>query len=144
MPRVLIRRDSRPARKSLTIHSMTNPTQKKIELQNKGYALVDAIDFEWLSEYRWRQTADRRGQGYAAAWDTKLKRTVYMHRLLMGASKGQEVDHKNGDTLDNRRCNLRCATRAQNAANMDKYSSNTSGYKCVFWDKTNKKWKVQM
>lgn len=44
-------------------------------------------------------------------------RTTYLHRLIIGAKRGEIVDHINGDTLDNRRANLRIATHAQNAIN---------------------------
>lgn len=42
---------------------------------------------------------------------------LYMHREILGAPKGVDVDHINKDCLDNRRCNLRLATRSQNLAN---------------------------
>lgn len=54
------------------------------------------------------------------------------------------VDHINGDTLDNRRCNLRYATNQQNQANSKLKSNNTSGYKGVTWDPVNKKWVAQI
>lgn len=63
-----------------------------------------------------------------------------MHRYLMGDPTGLEVDHINLDTLDNRRSNLRVATRSQNAANRRRQSNNSSGYKGVSWNKERKKW----
>ncbi len=54
-----------------------------------------------------------------------------MHRVLMGAAPGVEVDHRNGDTLDNRRSNLRFATSAQNKMNSKLRRDNRVGYKGV-------------
>lgn len=67
---------------------------------------------------------------------------MYLHRLIMGEPEGLEVDHRNGDGLDNRRQNLRVATHAQNLANQRLSAANTSGFKGVSFDRTrpNKPW----
>jgi hypothetical protein len=54
-----------------------------------------------------------------------------MHRFLLQPPPGLEVDHINGDRLDNRRINLRIATRSQNAMNRPRTRTNTSGFKGV-------------
>lgn len=59
---------------------------------------------------------------------------------MTGRWPTHEVDHKNRDPLDNRWCNLREATRAQNAHNKAKYSNNRSGYKGVSWSTREQKW----
>lgn len=56
---------------------------------------------------------------------------VSMHRVILGAQRGQEVDHRDGDGLNNRRTNLRLATRAQNQRNKSATHTNRSGYKGV-------------
>jgi hypothetical protein len=66
--------------------------------------------------------------------------TVYLHRLIMGAAKGQTVDHINGNTLDNRRSNLRFATRSQQNMNKGVPSNNTSGFKGAYLDKRDQRW----
>ncbi len=71
--------------------------------------------------------------GYAKT-TTKNKGCIYLHRIVIGALKGQEVDHINGNKLDNRRCNLRIATRGQNEANKPLRQDNQTGYKGVWWD----------
>ncbi len=65
-------------------------------------------------------------------------------RLITGALPGMIVDHINGDTLDNRRANLRVCTMAQNVRNRKKPRTNTSGYKGVHWMPRHKKWMAKI
>jgi hypothetical protein len=69
-----------------------------------------------------------------------------MHRTILGAPQGHMVDHINRDGLDNRRINLRAATRAQNACNAIKRHSirSTSQFKGVHWDKARSRWAAQI
>lgn len=104
-----------------------------IALTKGKTALVDDDDFEWLSQWRWCITAERGEpspkQGYAARripTENGKQRTLYMHRLIAHAPSGMEVDHINGDTLDNRRSNLRLATRQENAHNQRKHTGGVS------------------
>jgi HNH endonuclease/AP2 domain len=59
--------------------------------------------------------------------------TLSMHRAIMRAPTGAVVDHINGDTLDNRRSNLRVVTQAQNSRNRRKTPGLTSAYKGVYY-----------
>ncbi len=73
-------------------------------------------------------------------------KTVYMHRLILGLTpcgRGhQDVDHASGNGLDNRRCNIRIATRSQNNTNLPGRGG-ISGYKGVFaYGQTGKKWEA--
>jgi len=63
-----------------------------------------------------------------------------LHRLIVGAPVGEVVDHINGDTLDNRRSNLRVCSRAENLWNAGKRRHNTSGFKGVCFDKRDGRW----
>jgi hypothetical protein len=67
-----------------------------------------------------------------------------MHREILGASKGIEVDHRDRDTLNNRRHNLRLATHSQNQQNAYLQSNNTSGFKGVSFRPSNGKWRVRI
>lgn len=71
-------------------------------------------------------------------------KTKYLHRLVMGEPDG-EVDHRNRDKLDNRRANLRLATRSQNNANTSKRSNCSSRHKGVYLAKDGgAPWKVDI
>lgn len=100
---------------------------------------MDDEDFESLSQYKWYFMS----KGYAftqSKQKNKIRHSIYMHRQIMGFPEGLQVDHINGNKLDNRKCNLRLATNSQNHCNRGKQSNNTSGYKGVFWHKRTQKW----
>ena len=70
------------------------------------------------------------------------RKTVSMHREILGAKDHEEVDHINGDRLDNRRSNLRVLGRSANLHNRGAYGP--SGLKGVSWDKRKKKWRAEI
>lgn len=69
---------------------------------------------------------------------------TYLHRVLLGAVAGQEVDHINGNGLDNRKANLRFCTRSQNNANRQTTQSRSSPYKGVHFEKQTGKWRAEI
>ena len=74
----------------------------------------------------------------------KKNYTIRLHREIMNCPKKLQVDHINGNTLDNRKCNLRVCTNAQNVWNTGIMKTNKSGYKGVYWSKEKKKWHSQI
>lgn len=99
-----------------------------------GYALISKED-AWIDKYNW--TISITGGGYAVS---RINGTqTLMHRLIMKNPKGLEIDHKNRVRLDNRRSNLRTATRSQNAANSVKRVG-ASMLKGIWFDKKSSKW----
>jgi hypothetical protein len=62
-----------------------------------------------------------------------------IHRIIL--ADAEEVDHINGDGLDNRRMNLRASSRAENMRNTRKPRNNTSGFKGVCWDRDHARWR---
>lgn len=100
--------------------------------QITGYALVDAEDFEWLGQWRWRLHSD--GYVYRNYRLGGKQFTVRMHRLILGLAHGdpREGDHINRDRLDNRRANLRVATAAQQRQN-ESPRGGASRYRGVSW-----------
>ncbi|WP_264045487.1 HNH endonuclease [Methylobacterium flocculans] len=113
----------------------------KIILTQGQTAIVDVGCLALVSGVNWQAVPSAIGH-YAARSEQRdgLVSRVYMHRLIIGACKGQEVDHINGDKLDNRTCNLRFCTSTQNKANIPRYKNNNSGFKGVHWDKRCRKW----
>ena len=115
---------------------------KTIPLTRGFFATVDDKDYWGLAIHRWQSTIGNRGKVLPTRTtnvDSK-RTTVYMSREIMGADVGKYVDHINGDTLDNRRINLRLCTNAENLSNRGKPRNNTSGYKGVVYDKRRNKW----
>jgi hypothetical protein len=108
---------------------------KTIPLSQGRVAIVDDRDFETLNRYKWY--AQKIGNTlYAARHATGRHRTIYMHRQIPGITDpGIFVDHRNGNGLDNRRQNLRLATKTENARNRPAPKNNTSGFKGVHWHK---------
>jgi hypothetical protein len=99
---------------------------KRIPLGNGKSAMVDDNDFAHLSKWRWCDN----GNGYARRNAGKQGKQ-FMHRVILGASDGSHVDHVNGDSLDNRRLNLRYATQRQNVQNGKIRKTNLLGIKGV-------------
>jgi hypothetical protein len=121
---------------------------KEIPLTQGQVAKVDDADFEWLNRYKWCAYWNERSKSFYAKRNSLLsdeyqhKTSLLMHRLIMGAKRGQEVDHDNHDTLDNQRTNLRVCTTFQNHGNVRKQQRNTSGFKGVSWHKHTRKWRA--
>lgn len=93
---------------------------KRIKLTKGKSAIVDDSDYEWLSRNKWRARVQKNRIYAAGAIKNNGKwQTTSMHREIMGLTKGdgKEVDHRNGNGLDNRRENLRLCTRSENIQN---------------------------
>ena len=102
---------------------------REVPLTQGKAAIVDDEDFDWLSQYKW---VYHKGYAVRSATISKGRRKhVYMHRLINNTPEGKLTDHINGNSLDNRRKNLRSATNAENGRNRKVSSNNTSGYKGV-------------
>ena len=117
---------------------------KAITLPTGQRVIIDAEDYDKVSGYaRSYKKGTREGVAYAST--TKMrngKRKSYLiHRVIMNAPKGLEVDHINGDGLDNRKQNLRLCNKSQQTANTGLNRCNTSGYKGVSFCSRENKWR---
>lgn len=115
---------------------------KTISLTQGKFAQVDDVDFDWLNQWKWYYLSS----GYAARDVTiNYKKTcILMHTVLAVALGFSSPDHKNRDRLDNRRSNLRPASRFQQLQNTRRRSDNTSGYKGVWWNASRNRWTVRL
>jgi AP2 domain len=116
---------------------------KQIPLTKGKFALVDDEDYERLAAMGKWQCVGRGKKIYAIKMFWK-KKHVIMHRLIMNASDGLEVDHRNGNGLDNQKSNLRVCGCIDNGKNLSKRSDNTSGFKGVNWHKQKSKWRARI
>jgi HNH endonuclease len=119
---------------------------RKIRLTKGKFALVDDADYKSLSKFKWHiDQHEATCYAHRTPWvhGKNRSRTIRMHRQIMGFPKGL-VDHRNGNGLDNRRRNLRLATKSQNSANSRRLSSrNTSGFRGVCLARDGK-WQAQI
>ncbi len=116
----------------------------------KGYvATIDAADVALVDGWNWH--ASVRLDTVYAGRSTRIggrpngkSKAIYLHRFLMDAPDGLEVDHISGDGLDNRRDNLRLATHTQNAQNQRRRRDNTVGFKGVWRCVSGLKWRAMI
>ncbi|SRR5579871_347772 len=119
---------------------------KTIELTRGKDTIVDDEDFEELSKYKWCAKQNHNGCFYAGR---KVRRSDggrtarFMHRIIMNVTDPKlQIDHIDGNGLNNQRGNLRVATPSQNMRNRGKTKLNTSGYKGV--SRRGNKWEAQL
>jgi len=116
---------------------------RRIYLGEGFYAIVDPADYYQLNKYHW---APRMNNNCIYAFRFvnefgKKTKIISMHRDIMKPRKGVLVDHRNGKALDNRRSNLRFATRAQNMQNRGKIKKKTSSrYIGVYQERRTGRW----
>ena len=116
---------------------------KKIQLTQNKFTIVDDEDYEHLNQFNWHIKKGRNTY-YAVRTNFKLNKKIPMHRIIMNPSDNMQIDHINGNGLDNRKENLRVCNRYQNGGNSRLSKSNISGIKGVSWNKKNKKWVAQI
>ena len=109
----------------------------------KGYeAVIDAEDVGLITQWCWHARVGSRGHVYAARGVT-VGESVFalmMHRVICPAPTEMFVDHIDGDSLNNRKTNLRLATNQENLRNRGRPKNNTSGFKGVIFDPRTKMW----
>jgi hypothetical protein len=123
----------------------------QIELTQGKQSLVDDCDSD-LDELNWRAYKDR-NTFYAVRdikkpdgkWTSqKMHRVILERKLGRPLVKGELCDHINGNGLDNRRSNLRAATKAENGRNRGVQRNSKSGLKCVYFEKRRSKWRASI
>ena len=102
----------------------------QIPLRSRKYtglvALIDECDYDRVSELRWWPRIDKNA---TYAFSQIERKTIYLHRFIVGPDPDNRVDHINHDGLDNRRCNLRICTNSENLRNRSGLAAtNRSGF----------------
>ena len=111
---------------------------KEIPLTQGKVTFVDDDIYEWVSLQVWYYG----NNGYATRdhKQNKQRISILLHRLIMNAPEDKEVDHIDGNTLNNNKNNLRWVTITENSMNAKISNTNTSGVKGVCFNKNNNKW----
>jgi hypothetical protein len=99
---------------------------------------VSDEDYDELSKYHWHVDIN----GGVSGRPNKVR--TLMHRYIMKPNINEEVDHIDGNRMNNQRSNLRIATSSQNKMNRGPRKDNTSGYKGVSWHSQNNKWTARI
>lgn len=121
----------------------------RVPLTQGLFAIVDLEDYDLVSEFKWYAARlGKRKLPYAVRGDyshgRSKRKAVFLHQFILQAKR---ADHINGDTLDNRRNNLRSSTHQQNCFNKHfttKSSSNQSRFKGVCWHVRLNKWQASI
>lgn len=98
----------------------------KIKLSNGKHSIIDNEDLEKIIKYKWFF------DGRYAKTHVKIeekRKILYMHRIIL---EGKEIDHINGDKLDNRKCNLRVCDRSLNNLNKNSQKNSLSKFKGAY------------
>ena len=118
---------------------------KKLALSNWGVTFVDNADYPRLKPFKWFAMKDRRRVYAARAWTNSrgVKTIQRLHSFLLPRVK--QVDHKDGDGLNNQRKNLRPARQRQNQqGHQNKRTGTSSKFRGVSWHSGAKKWKASI
>lgn len=93
---------------------------KKIKLTKGKYAIVSDADYPWLIRFNWYYSPNfgaARNRPKHEREALKVRKKMLMHRYILNAPVNLQVDHINGNNLDNRRSNIRLATASENRRN---------------------------
>ncbi len=118
---------------------------KQIPLTQGQIALVDDEDYESIAQFKWCASHEHdrwyavRGSGGRAN-----HRIIKMHRAIMNPAAGMDVDHIDGDGLNNQRANLRICSHSENMQNAVPHRDNHSGYKGVHFDNIKNRWQASI
>lgn len=142
----LIRRSG--ARLSVEHNAPLFDFMPEIELTQGFITFVSEAGYEKVKDFKWCAHKMRRriyATRYGPRANSKSGPLIYMHRVLLDAPKGMQVDHINGNGLDNREENLRVVSNAQNQqAFQRKRRGCASIFRGVTWHKCLKKWMAKI
>lgn len=109
---------------------------KYIPLSKGKSAIIDDEDYEWINQWKWCVNSCN----YPSRYENG--KFITLHRFIMNPPANMQVDHVNGNRLDNRKANLRICSHSQNCVNRESTTPNTSGYRGV--GKHKDKWRARI
>lgn len=117
----------------------------EILLTQGKVTIVDEGDYTYLNQWKWYALRVEK-LCYAVRSIKRGKKcgVMLLHRQLLNVPKGKEIDHKDGDGLNNCRSNLRICNHQQNHFNLRNRINTSSIYKGVYWDKDKHRWRVTL
>ena len=117
-----------------------------VQLTQGKCAIVDDADYLRVRRFKWFAHKSETGIWYAvrSLKADGVRMDIGMHRLLLGAGSEQEVDHRDGDGLNNRRENIRLCTKRQNARNRKQrpWPTKSSVFQGVCWSTRVRRWRA--
>lgn len=126
-------------------HDTSIPPFIQIQLPDGSITLIDSVDSD-LAKLKWRLSSP--GYAHRTKSQNYKRISIALHRLILERVVGRPLlkddcaDHINGDRLDNRRANLRLASRDENSRNRGMHKNSKSGYKGVSWSQKLSKWQA--
>ncbi len=117
----------------------------KVPLTQGKFALIDDEDFDLVNSFKWY--ACKYKNTFYALTNVKLgnkQTTISMHRFILNSKPNEHTDHKNHNTLDNQKHNIRKCTNSQNHMNRKSHRESSSKFKGVCWHKIHKRWIAQI
>lgn len=121
---------------------------KEIQLSRGYITQVDDEDFDFLMQWKWTAitpSKNTHGVPYVYAYRTcteeGIRKHIMMHRVIMKLTDSRlVVDHRDFNTLNNQKFNLRICTKSQNCSHTRPIKNKTSKYVGVSWDEAHCKW----
>lgn len=124
---------------------------REFQLTQNQVATVCDCHAHLVEGHKWYAAWDSCKRQFRAGRRSSIKErllgkppTILMHIVVNGTPPGMTTDHINNNSLDNRCSNLRTATHSENEFNKGRRADNKSGYKGVYWDSHNRKWRAQL
>lgn len=113
---------------------------KIIKITQNKVSLVDDEDFEFLNKIKWNAVWN--GKKWYAQFHPKNGVVLWLHRYVLNYTGPLQVDHVDGNGINNQKENLRLATNSQNQMNRPASKTASSGYKGVTYDSKAGKWRA--
>jgi len=135
-------------RKVREVIRVVGPSIAYVQLTQGMYSRIDEKDAEYAGKHNWLALWNPKTRSFYAVRNVSLpgakRRSELLHRVVIAATEGVVVDHKDCDTLNNCGYNLRSATAGENCRNRRTHQKNTAGLKGVRFHDHTGKWQARI